>query len=497
MSSSPPAPAVPAPPTGPRGPGCIGWSLLGALAVAVVGGLASAGLWARGSLAPPTQVVVVGIATPMSFPTLPPTGTASPTPTETLVPSPSPTRTPTGTPTLPPPNPTLAAEMNVINQQVADLRGLAVQGENPRFLVARHQVEDVLSSRVLTPALRAKLEDQQRVLAALGLIKPTYDLLKYALNSHADHLGGFYLPWTQELYVIGSEFSGIERFVYSHEYGHALVDAHFDIAGLGVYPVCLDDAQRCAAIRALVEGDATLLMEQWWQQYATPQDYLDLAQYEPPEFALPEEFPPPYVSQDLAFPYDYGYAFVDYLHQRGNWAAVNRAYSDLPQSTEHILHPDKYLAGEAPLPVALPAQPSLSAGWRLLQADALGEWMTYLILGYGADLSAQVPLDLAEAAAEGWGGDRYQVYYQADTGAAVLVARWAWDRPRDADEFAQAMRQHLEARFRGGAVDRTDGECMEANAQASCLFTREGESLWLLAPDQVVLNNVLLEFPDF
>ena len=505
------APAPTAPPTRTPARALTGgalWSLLGlgsltALVCAATAGLYWAGYFDPTPPPPPVVVVQGPVSTAITFPTLPPAWTpspvpsATPRPTETPLPTETPTPTLTPTPSLPPPDATLASAMDKIAAEVSGLRGLTMVGENARYLVPRSRVEELLRGLVLSPALRAELEDQQLVLSALGLVNPTYDLVNYALNSHADNIGGFYVPWTQAMYVIGSDFGGAERFVYSHEYNHALTDAHFNIAGLGVYPVCAGEGQRCSAIRALVEGDATFLMEQWWQQYATPQDILDMVGYEPPGMAVPEEFPPPYIVQDLAFPYNQGYEFVSYLHARGNWDLVNRAYADLPRSTEQILHPEKYLAGEAPLEVALPSQPALGEGWRLVDDDVLGEWLTYLILGYSADLSAQLPDEQAHAAAEGWGGDHYQVYHEAATGATVLVARWSWDTPRDGEEFAQALRAYQAQRFGGATVDRTDGACWEANSQASCLFNQGSEALWLLAPDQTVLNHVLLEFPDF
>ena len=479
--------------------GWVAWLLVGLGALSALVCAALAGLYSAGYFAPePPAVVVVDAPTAITYPTLPPTWTASPTPSDTPIPSPTATRTPTPTPSLPPPNAAMAADMDIIARQVSDLRGLPLQGANPSYLVERDRVEEVLRGLVLSPDLKAELEDQKLVLSTLGLVKPTYDLVKYALNRRADNIGGFYLPWTKAMYVIGSDFGGIERFVYSHEFDHALTDAHFHIDEMGVYPLCLSNAQRCDAIRALVEGDATLLMEQWWQQYATPRDYDDILDYEPSRQTVPEEFPPPYVSRDLAFPYDYGYEFVNYLYERGNWAAVDRAYADLPQSTEHILHPALYLAGEAPLDVSLPPLAGvLGEEWRLVDDDVLGEWMTFLILGYGADVSAHLPDADAWRAANGWGGDHYQVYHSAATGATVLVARWAWDSQRDADEFAQTLRQYQEQRFRGGQVVGTEGACWESNGQASCQFSSAGQSLWLLAPSQTVLNDVLVEFPDF
>ncbi|NIV38832.1 MAG: hypothetical protein GWN58_58275, partial [Anaerolineae bacterium] len=136
-----------------------------------------------------------------------------------------------------------------------------------------------------------------------------------------------------------------------HEYAHALVDAHFDIGSIGVYPLCERTQDSCDAISALVEGDATLTMTQWWQQYANPQDVEDILTYNPPSRTLPDQFPPPYSLPDSSFPYDQGLTYVEFLYNRGNWAEVNRAYDELPASTEQILHPEKYLAGEQPIEV--------------------------------------------------------------------------------------------------------------------------------------------------
>ncbi len=247
-----------------------------------------------------------------------------------------------------------------------------------------------------------------------------------------------------------------------------------------------------------MEGDATLLMTQWWFQYASPRDYEDILNYNPPAYTLPEQFPPPYVQLDSAFPYSQGLEFVAFLHDRGNWAGVNDAYSRLPESTEQILHPLKYLSGEAPVAVVPPQHESVLAGdWRRVISDRLGEWKTYLLLGYGADLAAQLDDSTAQVAADGWGGDSYQVYYNEALDQIALVAEWAWDTQTDANSFAAAMLDYQAARFRGGSVAHPAGDCWESNEQVSCIFTSGSRTLWLLAPDQAILNSLLVLYPDF
>ncbi len=406
-------------------------------------------------------------------------------------------RTPVPSATLRPPNATVSAEMDVIQLQVAELRGLAILSSVPRFLLSPERLEKSLEALLLTEADRARLVDDARVLTALGLIKPTYDLARYAINHQVDNIGGFYIPRAREIYVIGGRFSGIERWVYSHEFGHALVDQHFDIGAVGVYPDCRIGQQQCDAVRALVEGDATLLMEQWWLQYASPRDYQDILNYRPPAQTLPEQFPPPFVVADASFPYDYGYEFVRQLHARGNWAAVNSAYASLPQTTEQIMHPEKYTAGEGPVDVtAPPVGQALGAGWRELANDSLGEWDTFLLLGYAADLEAQINLFAASEAAAGWGGDNYQVHYHDTLSQTVLAVHWVWDTSADAREFNTAFDLYLDRLFRGAKADGR-AACWQPSGQAACYFTAGRATLWLAGPDLATVDGLLGLYPDF
>jgi hypothetical protein len=430
---------------------------------------------------------------------LPPEWTATPSRTPTELPTSTPTRTATVSPTPIPPDATTSALMDRIDQEVADIRGLPITEDVNRYLISEFRVRPILEANFLSAGgSQAELNDEAIGLSALGLIKPTYDLYTNALNGLTDSLGGFYFPWSDELFVIGNHFSGIEHWVYSHEYGHALVDQEFNIGDLGVYPMCEGDEQRCQAIRALLEGDATLVMDQWLAQYASPQDYQDIFEYRPPRQTLPEQFPPPYVYPDTSFPYLQGLEFVTYLYQRGNWAGVNEAYKRLPDSTEQILHPERYVSAEAPVTVTDSELGTvLGADWRLVKSNSLGEWTTYLILAYGADYSAQMDDSSSQQAAAGWGGDHYQVHYNDQTEQTVLAAHWVWDTSADQAEFSNLMKQHQSARFRGEAIDRPTGACWGFNGQVSCIYSSGRDTLWLLTPDQIDQATLLAKFPKF
>jgi hypothetical protein len=267
---------------------------------------------------------------------------------------------------------------------------------------------------------------------------------------------------------------------------------------MGVYPHCRRDSDQCTAIRALIEGDANLLMSQWLRQYASPADLRVLANYRPPAQALPEDYTPPAITQDLLFPYIEGQAFVEHLYKKGKWAAVNQAYTALPETSEQILHPEKYDAHESAISVeSAPLEQQLGPAWRQISSDVFGEWNTYLLLAYGADREALLDAETAQKAAAGWGGDHFQVLLQSETNQTALALNWVWDSRQDADEFMQAMEDHLDHRFRGNKFDHSPGDCWQANDQTTCLYQTSSATLWLLAPDAQTIDQLLLGFPDF
>jgi hypothetical protein len=401
----------------------------------------------------------VALATNEAKGQLPPTWTPTITPTITHTPTPSATPTPTASATMDMPNPTVSAEIEILQQQVSELRELSAKESVNTYIIMRSKVRSLLENYYFSAEnTQDEILDTTIVLASLGLIDPSYDLSTNMLNSLTDGVGGFYLHEANQIYVIGYRFSAIEKFIYSHEYGHALVDQNFDLSSLNLYPRCQGNEDRCKAVQALVEGDATLLMSQWLVQVATADEYDEILSYQPPRGVLTEQNPPPYAIRNSEFPYNEGLTFVNTLYAQEGWASINQSYSNLPLSTEQILHPEKYLSAEAPVsvtPVSL--ESVLGDSWRLVRSNTLGEWVTYLILGFCTNPQASVGEILAVQASEGWGGDSYQVYHNLETDESVLIVHWKWDSTEDGNEFAYAMRYYLENRFASGGLEGTLG----------------------------------------
>ena len=103
-------------------------------------------------------------------------------------------------------------------------------------------------------------------------------------------------------------------------------------------------------------------------------------------------------------------------------------YRNPPASTEQIIHPDNYLAGDEPVVVLLPdLAGALGPDWLEKHDGVMGE---SFLRAYLAILSLA---DFIEAAA-GWGGDRFSLL-EGPSGERALVALFAWDTPGDASQF--------------------------------------------------------------
>jgi hypothetical protein len=217
---------------------------------------------------------------------------------------------------------------------------------------------------------------------------------------------------------------------------HALQDQYMRLA-----PILRMRRQndRQSAAQAVFEGQATVAglmavqpgvtLEQMGQVFALSRGRLDDAQgAEVPGMA---EFrnAPLILREHLLFPYLEGAQFIVAFEQR-RASEAEQPYGDrLPVSTEQILHPSKYTAGERPRRVSIGAAP----GDTVVYSDDFGEFDTRSVLRTWG-----VSPDDAVAAAAGWNGDRYAVL--GTRSGTALVWASAWDTPEDATQFERALR---------------------------------------------------------
>jgi hypothetical protein len=338
---------------------------------------------------------------------------------------------------------TATADVATIAARVEALRGLRFRSRPvpQRVTPAQARREGLEDLDRSYPESRRRADEE--VLKLLGLIEPGVDLRSISASVFGEGVAGYYDPRSKRLRIVtGTTPDALGEIVLAHELTHALEDQRF---GLGLGDGESDDA--ALARLALVEGTATLVMQDYLLRFVGAEKALSglLGSAMQTGPALP-----PFLQAQLVFPYVDGMRFAQTLRSRGggSWKLVDLADRiRVPESTEQVLHPQKWVEVEPPLRV--PLRVSLGAGWRRAASGTWGEWQTGQLLGGSAN-----------AAAAGWGGDRYELWQRATCASAspcrdsdVLVMRWRWDTVPDAREFETALRAAPVARTGGATVE--------------------------------------------
>jgi hypothetical protein len=280
-----------------------------------------------------------------------------------------------GEPPAGPPEQQVAA----IADRVEELRDLQFREPvEPTFLSS-----DQASARVQELFLQDYTEDiadtEERILTELGAIEPGTDLRKVRAEALGQQVAGFYDPRSSELVIrqAGDELAPLDRITLAHELDHALTD---QVLGLPLPDEPVQGREdRDLASLALVEGDATLVMQRYSTSLSLQEqlELLDPAVIAQSEAGLGDV--PPYLEQELLFPYETGLQFVCDLFAEGGWDAVDAAYRDPPESTAQVLFPDRYLADEQPVEPPEIGIHALLAPWRRAAVVEFGaaqlEWL--------------------------------------------------------------------------------------------------------------------------
>jgi hypothetical protein len=351
------------------------------------------------------------------------------------------------------------------------VEALLDEAEKYRGLEAK---EPVPSGTVDDPALRRKLVESfetdlppeklrpvEAALKAFGLIPESLDLVKFLPALLTSQVAGYYDPERHYLALVERDGeilpSGLpadlspeqarraEEAVLVHELTHAIQDQHFHLESFATGEP-LDDVD--AAKVALIEGDATLVMMDFFAQASLAslpglQEAMGSFLADPGEL-LETGIPgtadlataPLWFRDTLLFSYFEGFQFCLSARRKGGQTLLDHAFTrDPPRSSEQILHPEKWhTKRDDPVVVLLPDLSQALAGWTRVTEAQLGE------LGIRTLLRNVVKKDARAArAAAGWGGDRFAVYEKE--GERLLVWVTEWDTEPDARELQAAAKR--------------------------------------------------------
>lgn len=315
--------------------------------------------------------------------------------------------------TDPPADAPTAAELEALVAEISTFveeeRGLAFK----RPVAVELAAGDEFTERLLADFEdeEAELAETQVLFEAFGLLEPGTSLSEVLQDALGGGVIGFYDPETDELVVRGAALTPSVRVTIAHELTHALDDQHFELERPAYDADDSDDADGDGipdevpfGFTSLVEGSASVVDEAYLESLSD--DERD--EYDDEQADMSGGMPdvPEIVLSQIGLPYVLGPVLVAALETAGGQERLDAAYAEPPSTSEGVMHPDLYLAGEGAVEVP---QPEVEPGGEVVgEPSVMGELFTVLVL------SEEIPSPDAFAAGRGWGGDLLVTWSDGD-----------------------------------------------------------------------------------
>lgn len=326
-----------------------------------------------------------------------------------------------------------------IVDQVAKLRQLDKKRAVQMSVQSKAEIRKYVEKRLAEEIKPDELKGQEDALKRLGLLPPDYPLQERMVALYEEQIAGYYDPFEKKFFIADWIPLVMQAPIMAHELTHALQDQHYDLRPY-LSPI-KDNSDATTARQAVVEGDAVLTMMAFTMSAAgldigsvgalsgTIRMSLEASAGQYPVFASA----PMYLRESLIFPYATGADFAVAQQRTGGWKQLNKVYRSLPESTEQVIHPEKYLK-DPPTPVSLSGvEKAVPRDWKPIHTDVLGEFgMQMMLVKLGA---------AGVEAAAGWDGDRYRAFRNGK-GETLVFHRSTWDTEKDAQEFEAALQKY-------------------------------------------------------
>lgn len=300
---------------------------------------------------------------------------------------------------------------------VSGIRGLPIRSNVPGIRLDREALQAEVAEMLTDEVPEALIAGNTDLLFALDLVPAGFDFKAVLTHLYGAQLAGYYDPDENQMVLATDLDEDAQELTLYHELVHALQDQHYQLGEALDWKPERSDA--LAALQCLAEGDATSAMldvfahSQGNTAHQPPAELLRLdsllMQVSPEQANTPGV-----ILRSLVAPYADGLKFVNALRRQfGGFTGVDRAWRDPPVSTEQILHPEKYLAREAVLPLpSIEPPPGFSEEGAF--RDVIGEQSLRLLF------EDWMPAGRAADSASDWGGDRLAIFESSEQ----RIVRW-------------------------------------------------------------------------
>jgi len=323
-------------------------------------------------------------------------------------------------------------------------------------------VNEFLKKKVKEVSTPAELRAEELTLKKFGLVPADFDLAKTTVDVLTEQAAAFYDYHAKKLYITDWTASSTREAALAHELSHALADQSFNLDKFIRKAPESDDES--LARMAVMEGQATWLMSEFLARRGgeTLVHHPDLAErMNRGSDSGGGEFPvfdnsPLYIRETLLFPYIAGMTFQQAVVDRDGTAAFAEVFRRAPQSTQQILHPEKYFAAVKPVTPDLPKPPS-THGYKGLIGGTFGELDHRILLQQFAGKQT------ADEIAPHWRGGQYELMENKKKGRVILLYASQWEDAESARMFFQAYRKALARKWKQMQVGEETGDTVKGS----------------------------------
>ncbi len=360
---------------------------------------------------------------------------------------------------------------------VARVAGLEWRQPPRAALRTRGEVRRYLLEKVAAELPPERLEGMAASYRLLGLLPDTLDLGRLLVELYAEQVVGYYDPDSAMLFGVQGADPAQLRYLVAHELTHALQDQYLRLDSI---LAMRRESDRQAAAQAVLEGQAMIVSLQAFAPdpaAVTQPGFWDLARGAVRELqgGTPVFKSAPLVLREsLLFPYLDGAEWI--VWWENSPLADSLPYgARMPESSEQILHPERYQAGDRPLVVRFVGD---TAG--VLYEDTMGELELRILDGQltGRDSRSETAL------AYGWAGDRFRTVGTPD--GPALVWYLAWDDQRSADRWLAGTGPLLRAQGRVGYRTTVEAVAVDGHPGSRVVIAPEAWSGWGALPTVAV-----------
>jgi Zn-dependent peptidase ImmA (M78 family) len=308
--------------------------------------------------------------------------------------------------------------------EMSSLRGLEFKEKVPFRSISRDELSEMLTEDFAQT--KEELLVDEKVMRAFHVWDDD-SLAEEVLLFYSTGVEGYYDMLEKEFVLVdeGSKHPAVKMVTLAHELIHVLQDQYYDTTSM--LETSNDDEY--IALTSLMEGDATYF-ESYYLYGMGDNAIADYFMY---YNKLPEIQVKPIVSDLVMFPYLQGFKFISKIVADNGIEYLEKVYMDPPQTTEQVMHPQKYYSRE----LGQVVDPIYVEGMELIDENVLGESNIFIFLDQYLETYR------AKAAADGWNGDLYSYYEKGDDNLLIFIS--IWDDAEEAETFVEIYLDFLQA----------------------------------------------------